>query len=276
MILLLLSLLLFIVAATGDQQQQCVYTQAYWIDHPALVPQRLLCNTRWDQLMRWEVPQLQDTRQQVWLDAFHHACAAQCNLARLNQRQGEVVGQVALLLGLLERGCGNLTAWSLQWLYNVPFNALLDRVRAYSRGLAGVPSCADEFAPAPFSFANRSDLFMVVLPSNETVEAGSVYFGEALANAFQLKSLLIAFIALSIILTIIVTLMFFMLVRKRRITYHCCEPTDEDDAPNYTNINAGLNLSGDDEIDLSDLDPPRNSGGAVSGSINGDLPAELF
>lgn len=253
-------LLLFLIALASGQQAPtaCVYTQAYWLQRPAAIPPLLLCNTRWDELMRWEVPLLQDTRQQTWLDAFHQTCAATCNLARLNQSQGTVRVLAARLLDLLERGCTNMTEWSLQWRYNEPFNALVDAMRAFNRGQFGVAACQDEFAVTPFSFANRSDLFMVVLPNNETVAAGSAYFSESLANAFQIKSLFIAFVTLSLVLSAIVALMYTMLVRRRRITYHCCDPDtgeDEADAPSYLSVNPDMLSDDENSIDLTELDP---------------------
>ncbi len=270
---LLLLLLLFLSTAltTAPQQQACVYTQDYWRQQARVtaVANRSLCGAQWDTLMQLDL--LRDPRQQIWLDAFHQCGAATANLARLNRTRSAGPWTqffLAQLLDQLERACTNLTGWALQVRHDATFQTMLESVRLFNRGQStdGVPACGDEFPPvSPFSFANRSDLFMVVLPNNETVAAGSAYFSESLANAFQIKALFIAFIALSLALTGLVALMYLMLVRKKRVTYHCCEPRDDDDEQSYQALAYGggaglvgdaLGLTEDSEIDLSDLDPP--------------------
>ncbi len=242
--------LLFFALALAEP---CVYTQNYWRTQASALQ---MCGSRWDALLRFDAPLLVDAQQQVWFDAFQQCAAASFNLARLGVAAGEQATLVALLLGQLERGCASPTNWSLQWRYDASFTAQLQQVRALNRGESVYPACGDEFAPPPFSFANRSDLFMVVLPNNETVPAGSAYFGESLANALQIKGLMIAFITLSLMLSVIVALMWFMLVRKRRISYHCCEPrSEEEHAYALQDDTPGL----DDEIELSDMEPPLDS-----------------
>jgi hypothetical protein len=265
-----LLLLLFFLSTALSATPPCVYTQDYWRQQARItaVSNRSLCGAQWDTLMQLDL--LRDPRQQIWLDAFHQCAAATGNLARLNRTRSPsgpwTQFFLAQLLDQLERGCTNLTGWALRVRHDTAFQTMLEIVRAFNRGQsAGVPPCGDEFPPvSPFSFANRSDLFMVVLPNNETVAAGSAYFSESLANAFQIKALFIAFIALSLALTGLVALMYLMLVRKKRVTYHCCEPRD-DDEQSYQALAYGggigltgdaLGLTEDSEIDLSDLDPP--------------------
>lgn len=242
-------LVLVVVLIGSVWGQWCVQPQTYWlgvpvIDWPQQLQQATLCGTPWHELMHLELMQLtvdEQTTYGVWLLFVHQTCAMALNQATLSLNITLPLSWQSLLavsLDSLERGCANVSGWCARWQYDPNLMGMLRQMTAFNRGeiLPQYPACEPPVAgPVNISylpvFGNMSrSLFAIVLPTNETVWEGSTFFGKVSVQASQVKILLTVFLLGFVVLGLIVGVMFCMLQRNKKRTYHwqSNEPEEEE------------------------------------------------
>jgi len=238
--------LLFGVAVLSQEADSgaCVRDQAYWRDLPqsawpvALQSATLCGGTPWYDLMQIELLELMSTQSRdsaLWLVTFHQTCVAALNQAAVAAQTATPPSLrwatlVEVILHSLEAACDNTGGWSQRWQYDPTLRLLLSQLQSFNRGeiLPQFPTCdvpptttnssnaTTVEVPYASLFGNMSDLFLVVLPNNETVPAGSTFFQSVLAQTIQVKILLAIFIGCSIILGIKVGAMWLVYMRNKK------------------------------------------------------------
>lgn len=239
----------------NHSSSSCVNTQNYWLSIPAsawptTISQKKLCGSTWYDLMKIETVQISNKESIFWFVVFHQMCTAS-----LNDHPLDISSITTVILDNLERGCGNTTKWSDQWKSDENMLTLYNQLYQFNNGdllTDEYPSCS--MGKEVFSFYNLSDLFLIGLPTNETVPAGSIFFSTIVAHIFRLNSYFVAFTVCTILLIIMVAIMYALLIKKSK--YACFfgepEPTydnvynDEDDGDELSDINISSGTEHDD------------------------------
>jgi len=230
-------------ASNNNNNNTCVQPQYYWLNTgkenwSSDILSKNLCGSSWYDLMKVETVQLMVPESNFWFVIFHQLCTASLN----SPRPLEINSIISLVLDNLERGCSNITKWSQQWQNDENIFFLYNQLYAFNTGELNssyYPSCSSinnsnnvDF----FSFANLTDLFLVVLPTNETVPAGSHFFASVVAHIFRLSSTFIAFTAATAVLILVVSVMWAIYFKKMKYSFYWTEPdpyldlpTDEDE-----------------------------------------------
>lgn len=148
----ILMVLLSVAKSEGAATSHCVYTIYGWAQRAAgqQMPTDTLCRDAWTLLLRKDAAQLIVTDNQLWL-----LTAQQYIMAQLNQRIAlanganatriEPIQRATMLLGdSLERGCGNVSQWSIR---DPQRQQLMTLLTNFNHGQMPdiAPACSDEF-----------------------------------------------------------------------------------------------------------------------------------
>ncbi len=259
-IFLIISALTLLHVNAHHNQTHCVRDQQYWLSLPSMnwtngIADRKICGSSWYDVMKIETVQLRDEINSFWFMSFHQICTAS-----LNDHPIEIDLAITTLYDSLERGCSNITKWSSQWRYDKSVFTLYTQLYQFNSGQMendGYPSCTDEFKNNTFTFYNMSDLFLIILPTNETVSEGSIFLSAVVSHIFRLNAYFTAFTICTIILIIVVSVMLAMFASNRRYKFYCCKPDTYTDIE-LNDVNSddlSIDLSGEDmNVSNSDLD----------------------
>jgi hypothetical protein len=257
--------------STHHNQTHCVHDQQYWLSLPKMnwtngVQDRKICGSSWYDVMKIETVQLRVQINTIWLMAFHQICTAS-----LNDHPIEIELIINTLYDSLERGCSNITKWSIQWRYDESFVHSYVQLLRFNDGRmennTNYPICPNNNNNNNdvFTFYNMSDLFLIILPTNETISEGSTFLSMVVSHIFRLNAYFITFTICTIVLIVIVSIMFVKFLTNRRYKFYCCMPeihqTGYDDMEELGDLDGELsiNLSGDDDkLTLSDIDDSNN------------------
>lgn len=269
-----ISLLLFLTT-TADEVivnntnniTTCVQPQYYWLTiekekWSSDILTKNLCGTSWYDLMKIESVQIRDQAANFWFVIFHQLCTASLN----SPRPLEINSILSLVLDNLERGCSNISKWSEQWQNDENIFSHYNQLYAFNTGELNplYPSCStisnnNSVSIDSFSFTNLTDLFLVVLPTNETVPAGSRFFADVVAHIFRLSSTFIGFTSASVILILAVSVMYAVYFKKMKYSFYWSEPEpyddiDIDDNEYYSSISIS---DSDNSIKMDDVIIPE-------------------
>jgi len=255
---MLLLFLLLLSSWAVDAQPQCVYSQFYWLRQPlsawpAPLQSQTMCGAPWYSVLQTELYQLPNASQRPWLLAFHLMCTAALN-AQPASAYGNVTLEIATLTDSLERSCESASNWTL----GTRAQSALDHLSAFSRGqlLPLYPPCGNEFAnlTTTFSFANVSDLFLITLPNNETVPAGSPFFDEMIVHVYKIQTLLIVFTVLTALCIVPVLIMYVLFLKNKKRDYAARHPNAYQEVHPEMAVGFGeIDLSDEGEVVLDDL-----------------------